>query len=326
MSHGELTQVFMYPRKSQNEFLELNKKALEKLGYDVKPTNFDFVKFLLISPKQAVVILNWVEDRVYGRSYKRVIQYFVKMIALVIFSKVFAKKTVWVKHNFKPHNSTGSMKRFKFICGLFSFLRIKPFALEEYFGSPALIHPLYKTDNNILESSGLINEYENDVIFFGGIKPYKNLDAVLQDWPCSLSLKIVGKCSDASYTSLLNSIIVDRCLNVTWDNRFVSRNELDDLLKVSKFVLLPHSEGTMISSGSFYHAVGEGCNILTNNSAFGREKSGRHSFVHILDIKRLSKDLLDDIFVSRSEVLKEVVSCYGENKVVNAWKVVLASC
>ena len=82
----------------------------------------------------------------------------------------------------------------------------------------------------------------------------------------------------------------------------------------------------MISSGSFYHAVGEGCNILTNNSAFGREKSERHSFVHIIDIKHLSKNLLQDIFVSRGEVLEEVVSFYGEDKVINAWKVVLASC
>lgn len=325
MSHGELTQAFMYPHRSQNEFLDLNKKALRKLGYDVRPTNFDFVKFLIASPKQAIVILNWVEDRVYGRSYKRVVQYFVKMIALVIFSKVFAKKTVWIKHNFKPHNSTASMKRFKFICGLYSFLKIKPVALEEYFDTPALIHPLYKTDNALLENIGSSKDYENDVIFFGGIKPYKNLDLVLRHWPHSLSLNIVGKCSDASYTGKLNSIIVERRLNVTWDNRFVSRDELDDLLKVSKFVLLPHSDGTMISSGSFYHAIGEGCNVLTNDSAFGKDKRERHSFVHVMDIKSLSRDILDDIFVPRDKVIEEVISCYGEDKVIDAWKVVLTS-
>jgi glycosyltransferase involved in cell wall biosynthesis len=325
MSNGELVRAFMYPHRSQNEFLDLNKKALKKLGYDVRETNLDFVKFLISSPKKAIVILNWVEDRVYGRSYKRVVQYFLKMIALVIFSKIFAKKTVWVKHNFKPHNSAGSMKRFKFICGLYSFLKIRPVALEEYYSTPALIHPLYKNDKTILKNLGLNKKYDNDVIFFGGIKPYKNLDLVLQDWPLSLSLKIVGKCSDASYINKLNSIIIERRLNVTWDNRFVSRCELDDLLNVSKFVLLPHAEGTMISSGSFYHAIGEGCNILTNDSIFGREKSKRHSFVHVMDIKSLSNDILEGIFVSRDKVLEEVVSCYGEEKVVSAWELILAS-
>ena len=191
MSDKNVKQVFMYPHRSQNDFLDLNKKALNKLGYNVQPTDVNFVRYLATKPKQGIVILNWVEDRVYGRSYKRVVQYFIKMIALVIFSKLFAKHVVWIKHNYRPHNSSGSIKRFKFICGLYSLLKIKPVSLEKYFSSPSLVHPLYKPDTELQKDLEIGDQkYTNDILFFGGIKPYKNLDLVLLNWPVSLSLTI----------------------------------------------------------------------------------------------------------------------------------------
>ncbi|MHC6645336.1 hypothetical protein ACYTPF_02015 [Alteromonas sp. HB246098] len=324
MKQESMQKAFMYPPRSQNEFLDLNKKALHKLGYDVQPTDLTFIRYLLSRPKKAIVILNWVEDRVYGRSYKTTVQYFFKMVLLVIFSKICAKKVIWIKHNFRPHNSRGSTKRFDFLCKLYSLLNIPPISLESYFSSPSLIHPLYKSNNELIEDEEE-TEQENtiDVLFFGGIKPYKNLDKVLLDWPSSLSLKIAGKCSDLSYTRKLEKIIKERGLNVDWDNRFLSSDELNEMLKASKFVLLPHSDNTMISSGSFYHAIGEGCNVLVNSSQFGRVKSEQHSFVHLVDIGKISKDLLQTIFVSKREVRKEVLACYGENRVVEAWNTVI---
>jgi len=326
MSDKNVKQVFMYPHRSQNDFLDLNKKALNKLGYNVQPTDVNFVRYLATKPKQGIVILNWVEDRVYGRSYKRVVQYFFKMIALVIFSKLFAKHVVWIKHNYRPHNSSGSIKRFKFICGLYSLLKIKPVSLEKYFSSPSLVHPLYKPDTELQKDLEIGDQkYTNDILFFGGIKPYKNLDLVLLNWPVSLSLTIAGKCSDPVYTQKLNSIIRERELSITWDNRFLSDSELNELLQSSRFVLLPHSDGTMISSGSFYHAIGEGCNILINESEFGRVKSEQHAFVHLTDVKSLSTEKLESIFMPKRKVLKEVIACYGEDKVIDAWKIILAN-
>jgi len=326
MSQEIAEKAFMYPPRSQNEFLNLNKIALEKLGYDVQPTDFAFIKYLITRPNKAIVVLNWVEDRVYGRSYKTAVQYFFKMIALITFSKIFAKKVVWVKHNFRPHNSNGSTKRFKFLCNLYTLLRIRPVSLEDYFSSPSLVHPLYKSDNAIFaDMKQDESEYTTDVLFFGGIKPYKNLDVVLSNWPATLSLKIAGKCSDPTYTKKLISIIEERGLNVVWDNRFLSSEELNYLLRTSKFVLLPHSDGTMISSGSFYHAIGEGCNVLINESEFGRVKNGQHSFVHLVDTSNLSEKKLQSMFVPKREVLEEVIACYGEDKVVNAWKVILST-
>ena len=60
-----------------------------------------------------------------------------------------------------------------------------------------------------------------------------------------------------------------------------------------------------------------------NASQFGRVKSEQHSFVHLVDIGKISKDLLQTIFVSKREVRKEVLACYGENRVIEAWNTVI---
>ena len=46
MTQQDVKKAFMYPPRSQNEFLELNKNALNKIGYDVQPTDLAFVKYM----------------------------------------------------------------------------------------------------------------------------------------------------------------------------------------------------------------------------------------------------------------------------------------
>ena len=79
----------------------------------------------------------------------------------------------------------------------------------------------------------------------------------------------------------------------------------------------------MINSGSFYHSIGEGCNVLVNNSTFGSFKSEKHSFVHNIPISEVNQNTLDKIFVRKSIVMKEAIDSYGINNVANAWKSVL---
>ncbi|MCQ8847223.1 hypothetical protein NQT74_01340 [Alteromonas stellipolaris] len=321
------TKVYLYPSRSQNEFLALNQGALEKLGYSVKKVNKAFLLDLLSMKKDAIVVLNWVEDRVYGRTYRTVFQYFLKMIALIIFSKLFAKQVVWVRHNFKPHNGSSTNFRYKFLCGLFKLCGIPPTPLEEYYSKPSLVHPLYKNDHklklDIVYAKKSIDSRSHLVVFFGAVKRYKNLHEILDTWPKDVSLKIAGKSSDIEYTNFLNEKINKRDLRVEWENKFLSDEELNQILSNAKFVLLPHADSTMISSGSFYHAIGEGCNIITNESRFGRTKSNLHSFVSIYDSTSISLSYLNQICLKRESVMQEAMDNYGELRVINAWQKIL---
>jgi beta-1,4-mannosyltransferase len=320
-------KVYLYPSRSQNDFLDLNRQALRKLDYTIENIDKAFVRDLLSMRRESIVVLNWVEDRVYGRTYRTVFQYFFKMVALIIFSRAFAKKVIWVRHNYKPHNGTKYNLRYKFLCGLFKLSGIKATPLENYYSEPSLVHPLYKTDsilkNDIAESQKNGEQRDNFVVFFGAVKRYKNLHVVLDTWPVDVPLKIAGKCSDTEYEEFINLKIKARGLAVEWDNRFLSNAELNSTLANSKFVLLPHADSTMISSGSFYHAIGEGCNIITTESQFGSFKSKNHNFVSIYDPTLISSNHLTEICSRRHEVMTGALESYGEQKVIEAWRKIL---
>lgn len=320
--------AYVYPVDSQNRFLELNKNALSKIGFDVKPVNKSFYRNECSGKRQSYVFLNWVEDFVYPPEKCSKLQQFfrfIKAIFLVVFSKLFAEKVIWVRHNLKPHNSQSSAKRYKAIVFLYKILRIHETSLEEYYSNPSLNHPLYLSDDEILKK---INERSNEdmkyeVVFFGAVKRYKNLHNLLRSWPADVNIKIAGYCNDSVYKKEVVEIIESRKLKVDWDDRFLTDKELNQLLEHSKFVLLPHADGTMISSGTFYHALSYGCNILVTESKFGLQKSLDHEFVHLYKPGEFSYSFLNSVFIAKNDVYKKALENYGEKSVTGAWSEIL---
>ena len=320
-------KAYLYPFRSKNKFVDINKTALSKLGFNVNKVDVFFILDLLRLKRDQVVVLNWVEDRVYGRSFKRFLQTFIGLALLIIFSKLFARKVIWVRHNFFPHAESKNNYRYRFLCKLYDWLSIKAIPLESYYSTPALVHPLYRSDesikNEIANGKRSDNKKEIPVLFFGAIKKYKNLHDTLDIWPKNIPLKIAGYCDDIDYQRLLQNKINDRELDVDWTNKFLSAEELDGLLKRAMYVLLPHADNAMISSGSFYHAIGEGCNVITNSSQFGHYKQQQHEFVNTYNFKDLTTELLISKYIHKVDVMAEALKFYGEDKVVDAWQKIL---
>jgi len=318
-------KAYVYPPKSKNRYLELTRNAISLIGFEVEPLDKNFYRNELLSKRESYVVINWAEDFAYPPNSCSIFEHFVrffKTIILIVFSKIFAKKVIWVRHNFKPHNAKGSRKRYNFILFLYKTLGITEVSLEDYYSTPSLTHPLYISNQEIQKK---IDEPSNDklkydVIFFGTIKRYKNLHNLLQDWPASIEIKIAGRCADTEYKAELLEIIKYRKLNVIWEEKFLSDEELNELLEQSRFVLLPHADETMISSGTFYHAISYGCNILVTESKFGLQKSSEHGFVHIYRPEKLSKRRLDSIFVTKQDVYAEALKHFGQESVVASWK------
>lgn len=128
------------------------------------------------------------------------------MIFLILFSKILSKKVIWVRHNFKPHNGNKTNVRYKTICSLYRFLNIKPVPLESYYSKPALSHPLYKTNkklmSDVIKYKGNDESFSDLIVFFGAVKRYKNLHAILESWPKDVPLKIAGFCGDEDYKKI----------------------------------------------------------------------------------------------------------------------------
>lgn len=322
--------VFFYPFEVRNGFVDKSKLALERLGYKVKKVSYMVSLSSILNRRNNITVLNWVEDQKYRRenSFLSAYAIFFGFLALIFLSKISSKKVIWIKHNLKPHNASGYAICHRLTCAWFYLLNIKPLTLEEYFGNKSVKHPLYFDDVEIKQKiqQNTHNKVESipSVLFFGAIKPYKNLHTALSFWPVDLPLKIRGNAESKSYEYQLKKIIANRGLNVDWLNEFIDDDALNSNLLSSDFVLLPHSNGSMISSGSYYHSISMGCNVLCFDSEFARHKAKQFAFTHIFEQEKLSLSFLKKVRVNRAEVLRQSLHIYGETQITNSWKAVLA--
>jgi beta-1,4-mannosyltransferase len=228
---------------------------------------------LFFEKDKDILFLNWVEDF----SLRKNIFYYIIWVFYMFLARILFKKIVWVKHNIVPHDSSKSL-RFKFMCWVLnkiSDVKIAHKPMQDYIFLP---HPKYESNYDLLNKKRDI-EY----LFFGAIKPYKNLVTLLNTWPQETSLCIRGYCNNETLEHEIRDLILTRRLNVSFVNKYITDEELELLLYRTKFVLIPHMDEKMIVSGTFYHAASLGANIVVLNSSFGNFLKDNFKFVSNLN-------------------------------------------
>ncbi|MBQ4828186.1 hypothetical protein J8L84_02690 [Alteromonas sp. MMG017] len=322
-----MKKIFFEPITHSNQFIEINKNILEKIGY--KPVKFSLKSIISNLKNRTPLVLNWVEDQPYRKDIGKLKAFLitVKFLVLIGLSPIFSSKRVWIKHNFKPHNSVGSLFYYNIICFFLKFFQFEKVYLESYLGGSSIIHPLYLADEKLSSKVSVVQNTSKNkakkVLFFGAVKKYKGLHTLLEEWPPEIELIIRGKCVDLSYASELMEIIIRRKLNATWVNGFVSDSELENLLECTDFIILPHEDESMISSGTFYHAISYGCNVLTKQSRFALAKSERHNFVNVVDFAELNPLYLQEIYIDRSRVIESSLANYSRANLQSCWAKIL---
>ena len=319
--------VFCFPIRHQNKIIEINKEIIESLGHQVYPLKSVYQpKFFFDFDK--AVILNWVEDQPYIDSYgffKSWI-YFFFYLTTIICCKLTSRKIIWIKHNFKPHINKKFSYRHMITCYLMNIFNIKETTLEDYVGAHYIPHPLYLDDEeltSLAESCQTTNKIK--VTFFGHIKRYKGLHQALRIWPKDIPLSICGKIESPNYKRELLDIVNRRNINVVINEGFVEDSELENLLLETSHVFLPHEANTMISSGSFYHAITYGCNILATKSAFSMSKFKEHNFISISNLGSVNLNTLQRSVVQRREVMSDALDHYSRVKIRKSWNFILNS-
>jgi beta-1,4-mannosyltransferase len=318
-------KVFYFPFKNANQYVDISKESISDSGFNVLNFKKLFHIKNIFDRKNNVAVLNWYEDRLYQKRFGKLrafIEHFVVFFQLILM-RLFARHIIWVRHNFKPHNRAQRPFTHKLTCGALNQLATKIVTLEktESFNSTVIPHPLYRNDDEILHDINRVEPetFEVDYLFFGTIKPYKRLDELLILWPQDTFLKIVGYCQDKTYVEKIKAIISDKNLNVDWQNEYVSEQYLNQLLAKTRFVFMPHSDGAMISSGTFYQAINFGINIVCFDSFYARDKKDKHDFVHIVAKDNLEADLLKLFPVPPKVVMREALTWYGSKTIAQAW-------
>ncbi len=315
-------KIVFVPFKHNNDYIEINKEAISTLG--LRPVPFSLKALFESSIRRYPLVLNWVEDKPYGShlSGSQRFTTFLKCILLVVMGAFFFSRTISVRHNFKPHNIEGKGLYFTFLRGLMYKLGYKVVSLEEYEGG-GLHHPLYLDDEKMEVPIEPCGSEPFSYMFFGAIKPYKGVDVFLKTWPSDRYLKILGKCNDREYEKVLHKIILERGLKITWENSFLPIERLNKELSVTNFVIMNHLDNTMISSGSFYHAISFGCNIIAAPSKFITGKGEQHQFVHIYGDLNVDLPKFEAAYVCKNKVRKEAKSRYSRQKLSEKWRQLL---
>ncbi len=321
--------LYLYPFEHSNAFVERTKRAFCELGYT--PLRFKRLFSLknVFQRKQNAVVLNWYEDQPFRKGLSVVTRplFILSFFFTLLSMRIFSSNVVWVRHNFKPHNVNKASTLYRIVIKMLSIVATKIVTLEYTPEVKASVvkHPLYKTDSQLLAQihSNTQQAKKNDYLYFGSIKPYKRLDSLLAVWPEDKKLVIAGYCADHNHAAELRQLIRARHLQVTWENAFLTDAELEKTVANSRFVILPHDDNAMISSGTFYYALGLGANIICFDSAFAREKARAFPFVRIVDREHLASELKSISYVDSGDVLTSAYHHYNEKAVADSWRPVL---
>lgn len=317
-----MKRVVCYPFDSEkNRYLEINKGIWEELGFDIVSRN-DLNLRLFFDRNNTITVVNWLEDSIVSRGKGAVkTNRFIKKIILLVFFRILSKKLIWVRHNYKPHNlkKENSIFSFSLFCKIFSFLSDEKIT-HSYFGEGwrVIDHPLYPVlnDSRLKES--------RDFFIFGLVKGYKGIDVLLRYWPKDISLTIAGLCIDSKLEERIKDIIIERELDVVWNNKFIEEDELEIYLKSSKVVVLPHNDKSMIVSGAFYHAASNGCSILMKQTPFFDYIKSWFNNAESFEYEELA-EACNKVLAkhNRSDVEKSISQRCSKNALLSSWSEVL---
>lgn len=279
--------------------------------------------------KENTVVLNWVEDQMYrsGINKFHAVLLFAWFVGITLLAKLMSSNIVWLRHNYRPHNVTKTMFMHTLMCKWLMFISTKQACLESYYGELTLPHPLYLTDEQInlhICESALPAHLPRKFAFVGAIKAYKGIHKVLSSWPTNQPMLIAGACDDIAYAQRLEAIIEERGLEVECRYGYLSDHALEGILKSYDFIVLAHEDNRMISSGTFYHAITFGCNLLCLPSKFTLAKAAEHDFVHVLTPSEFTPDNIERLpLIPRKQVMQEALLHYSREKIRNAWRALL---
>lgn len=280
--------LIYYPKATfENPYIQRQVLTWQRIGLNpvAWPDLFrlDIFFKLLRNRKNNYSNINWLEDRIGYQKWPLIVD--VAYIFFVVFVlKIVSKKIIWTRHNVMPHEKCSEAVYF-FICWFLRVLcdsTIVHAARDDVQFDHVVAHPLY------VDSPPKVCESSYDFVFIGAIKPYKDLDLLLEAWPRHKSLLVAGQCADKEYEKRIKEISDVRSLNIEFINKYLTENEIFEIMQKSASVVIPNSNRSMIASGVFFLAAAHGVSVFCRRSSFSIFLEENYSFVRVFDIENLN--------------------------------------
>lgn len=272
-STGVRPRVMMCPfYNPTNRYIEIQKELYRSIGYDVAPLS---LKGLLrgglpqLFKSSNRLVFHWLEYRPFKRSKGTAslsltgILMFAFYCSLMLIGRA---KVVYFIHDHAVHDTVGFNRRLSvriidFVRSLADVRVVHAPDYQQRYDAQYLPHPLYwdAPDQPPTTRGSDGNDASTTPLYtlLGVIRPYKQIDAVLDVWPLECRLHIAGQGTEA-YLATLNDIIEHRALQnaVQLDARFLSDAEFAQYIADSDVLILPHAADSMLVSGAFFEAIG----------------------------------------------------------------------
>ncbi|MGF6873836.1 glycosyltransferase [Paraburkholderia sp. MM5477-R1] len=279
--NGLRPRVLMCPfTNPTNRYIEIQKDLYRSVGYDVAPLSIKGLLkggfFQLFKPDN-ILVFHWLEYRPFRRQ-KGTAQ--LSLLGSLLFAfycslmLIGRAKVVYFVHDQAVHDTVGfnrrlSIRLIAFIRRLADFRVVHAPDFQVQFSARYLPHPLYWDAPGQPPTTPRAGSATPLYSMLGVIRPYKQIDAVLDVWPSECKLDIAGHGTEA-YVATLNGIIDRRSLRdtVRLDAKFLSDAEFAQRIADSDVLILPHAVDSMLVSGAFFEAIGRVPLVISRSTPF----------------------------------------------------------
>lgn len=257
--------VFPNPhKKSLNPYLKDLSNALNAINKD-ETTDANIKNLFKHLFDAKIYIFNWPEILIF-RKFGH-LQISLLFLAIIIL-KIRRTQIIWIFHNITPHQGHTYLTKFTYkLFFKFSNLIIthskKALAFIQERTSAKCIfipHP-FRKDFTMIDD----HKIEYDIIIWGSILRYKGIVEFLSsksNWPKSYKILIVGKCEDDEYDLQIRNLLDN---NITYENRYIEKKELENLILSSRYILFPYLKNSISSSGALVDSLLLGKTVIGPN-------------------------------------------------------------
>jgi beta-1,4-mannosyltransferase len=250
---------------TSNRFTTLFSKAVQDAGWKVR--EFSWLPSGLFAPK--VILLHWPDELFTATNAFAHAKALFKLAMLNLAKQVSGVRLVWLVHETHPHDqgrtARWSTKAFlKTLDGAIYLSHASKLAGEadipELKQVPSVVtrHGHYRFDMERPPQPRRKPSRTLDLVYFGQIRPYKNLDGLIRAAsgfaPDEIRVKIIGWSKDPHFTRLLSDLAA-AAPAVTLDirNALIPQADLETALDECDGVVLPYRN--ILNSGAALFAL-----------------------------------------------------------------------
>jgi beta-1,4-mannosyltransferase len=251
--------------RTSNRFTNLFSEAVQGSGWTVR--EFSWAPKGVLAPK--VILLHWPDELFTCRNPFQHAKAAFKLGMLNLSRSLFGSRLVWVVHEAKPHDrerrpqwSTrtflGSLDGAIYLSD--ASRKVAEADVPELKRVPALVtrHGHYRFDMEKAAEPRRAPGRRLDLVYFGQIRPYKNLDGLIRAAegmsPDEVRITILGWCKDEAFKRELETLAAKApAIKLDIRDEFVPQADLETALDDSDGCVLPYRN--ILNSGAALFAL-----------------------------------------------------------------------